>query len=129
MILTQVAFLGHDAAHRQIFADGRANNWTSLVLADLFVGLSHGWWQRKHTRHHANPNKIDADPDIDLEVLAFTPEQAATRTSKLVGLVPATTRAGSSSRCCCSKASRCTSPPSSGCRRGRSSTTAPPRSS
>src|SRR6218665_1303973 len=82
VILTQVAFLGHDAAHRQIFADGRANNWTSLVLADLFVGLSHGWWQRKHTRHHANPNKIDADPDIDLEVLAFTPEQAEKRTSK-----------------------------------------------
>ena len=83
VILTQVAFLGHDAAHRQIFSDGRANNWTSLVLADLFVGLSHGWWQRKHTRHHANPNKIDTDPDIDLEVLSFTPEQAATRTSKL----------------------------------------------
>jgi len=83
VILTQVAFLGHDAAHRQIFADGRANNWTSLVLADLFVGLSHGWWQRKHTRHHANPNKIDTDPDIEIEALAFTPDQAAKRTSKL----------------------------------------------
>ena len=83
VILTQIAFLGHDAAHRQIFAGGRANNWTSLVLADLFVGLSYGWWQRKHTRHHANPNKIDADPDIEIEALAFTPDQAAKRTSKL----------------------------------------------
>jgi len=44
--------------------------------------LSHGWWQRKHTRHHANPNKIDTDPDIDLEVLAFTPEQAASKTGR-----------------------------------------------
>src|SRR3954452_10575277 len=82
VILTQVAFLGHDAAHRQIFADGRANNWTSLVLADLFVGLSHGWCQRKHTRHHANPNKIDVDPDIDLEFLSFTPDQADAKTGR-----------------------------------------------
>src|SRR5699024_10616303 len=79
VILTQIAFLGHDAAHRQIFSDGRANNWASLVLADLFVGLSYGWWQRKHTRHHANPNKIGADPDIEIEALAFTPEQAEKR--------------------------------------------------
>ena len=83
VILTQVAFLGHDAAHRQIFAGGRINNWTSLVLADLFVGLSYGWWQRKHTRHHANPNKIGSDPDIELEALSFTPEQAARKKSKL----------------------------------------------
>ncbi|AEE47547.1 fatty acid desaturase family protein [Cellulomonas fimi] len=82
VVLTQVAFLGHDAAHRQIFASGRANTWASLVLANLLVGLSHGWWQHKHTRHHANPNKVDADPDIAMEVLAMTPEKAASWTSR-----------------------------------------------
>jgi len=81
VVLTQVAFLGHDAAHRQIFAAGRANTWASLVLADLFVGLSAGWWQRKHTRHHANPNKVGYDPDIELEVLAFTAEDVESRRS------------------------------------------------
>lgn len=83
VVLTQVAFLGHDAAHRQIFASGRANTWASLVLANLFVGLSHGWWQHKHTRHHANPNKVGTDPDIDMKVLSFTPEQIARRESAL----------------------------------------------
>jgi fatty acid desaturase len=77
ILFTQIAFLGHDAAHRQIFRSGRWNDWISLILGDLFVGMSYGWWQHKHTRHHANPNMIDADPDIDLPVIAFTPEQAA----------------------------------------------------
>ena len=79
VLFTQTAFLGHDAAHRQIFKSGRWNDWTSLVIGDLFVGMSYGWWQHKHTRHHANPNKRDADPDIELPVISFTPEQAAKR--------------------------------------------------
>ncbi|PJJ71980.1 fatty acid desaturase [Diaminobutyricimonas aerilata] len=79
VIFTQIAFLGHDAAHRQIFRSGKWNDWVSLILADLFVGLSYGWWRHKHTRHHANPNKEGADPDIDLPVITFTPEQAARR--------------------------------------------------
>jgi len=83
VVLTQVAFLGHDAAHRQIFTNGKANTWTSLVLADLFVGLSYGWWQHKHTRHHAKPNQIGADPDIDLEVIAFTPDDISRHRSPL----------------------------------------------
>lgn len=78
VLFTQTAFLGHDAAHRQIFRSGKWNDWTSLVLGG-FVGMSYGWWQHKHTRHHANPNRIGADPDIDLPVVAFTPEQADRR--------------------------------------------------
>ena len=74
-LFTQTAFLGHDAAHRQIFRSGRWNDWTSLVLGG-FVGMSYGWWQHKHTRHHANPNQLGVDPDIELPVVAFTPEQA-----------------------------------------------------
>ncbi|MCD5344852.1 acyl-CoA desaturase [Agromyces sp. H3Y2-19a] len=75
-LFTQTAFLGHDAAHRQIFRSGKWNDWTSLVLGGI-VGMSYGWWQHKHTRHHANPNQLGADPDIELPVVAFTPEQAA----------------------------------------------------
>ena len=77
VLFTQTAFLGHDAAHRQIFRSGKWNDWTSLVIGNLFVGMSYGWWQHKHTRHHANPNKEGVDPDIDLPVISFTPAQAA----------------------------------------------------
>lgn len=77
IVFTQIAFLGHDAAHRQIFASGRWNDWISLVLGDLLVGMSYGWWQHKHTRHHANPNQLGSDPDIELPVIAVTAETAA----------------------------------------------------
>ncbi|HWS50900.1 MAG TPA: acyl-CoA desaturase [Microbacterium sp.] len=76
ILFSQIAFLGHDAAHRQIFMSGRANDWASLIIADLLVGLSYGWWRHKHSRHHANPNKEGSDPDIELPVIAVTPERA-----------------------------------------------------
>ncbi|WP_309102352.1 acyl-CoA desaturase [Microbacterium sp.] len=85
IVFTQIAFLGHDAAHRQIFVSGRWNDWISLVLGDLLVGMSYGWWQHKHTKHHANPNKLGADPDIELPVIAVTEETAARRRGGMIG--------------------------------------------
>src|SRR5699024_8430998 len=80
LLFTQMAFLAHDGAHRQIFTSGTWNEWASRILGNLVVGLSYGWWQRKHSRHHANPNKVDADEDIRPGVLLFTPEDARRRT-------------------------------------------------
>jgi fatty acid desaturase len=78
VVFTQFAFLGHEASHRQIFQSGQANDRAGQVLAAL-VGLSHGWWMNKHSRHHANPNKIGKDPDIESDTVAFLDESAATR--------------------------------------------------
>jgi fatty acid desaturase len=78
VIFTQVAFLGHEASHRQIFQSGQANDRAGQVLAAL-VGLSYGWWMNKHNRHHANPNKIGKDPDIESDTVAFLDETAVTR--------------------------------------------------
>jgi fatty acid desaturase len=85
IIMAQLGFLGHDAAHRQIFKSGRWNDWTSLIIANLLVGISYGWWRSKHNRHHANPNKVGSDPDIALGAIAMTPEQS-TRPLMLEGL-------------------------------------------
>jgi fatty acid desaturase len=76
VVFTQVAFVGHDAGHRQIFRSRRANNLVGLVHANLLVGVSFGWWVGKHDRHHSNPNHEDLDPDIDIPALAFTAGQA-----------------------------------------------------
>ena len=73
-VLGQVMFLGHDAAHRQIFRSGRWNDWASLVIANLYAGMSYGWWNHKHSRHHAKPNQVGADPDIGSGALVFTTE-------------------------------------------------------
>jgi len=71
----QIAFLGHDIAHRQVFRSRRAAERAG-ALGSLLIGLTYGWWQDKHTRHHANPNHLDHDPDVGLGVIAWTPEQA-----------------------------------------------------
>jgi fatty acid desaturase len=76
VVFTQLAFVGHDAGHRQIFRSPRANNLVGLVHANLLVGISFGWWVGKHDRHHTNPNHEDLDPDIDIPALAFTTGQA-----------------------------------------------------
>ncbi len=86
VLLGQVMFLGHDAAHRQIFESGRWNDWSSLVIANLYAGMSYGWWQHKHSRHHAKPNQIGADPDIGTGALVFDPDDVpASRGSGLTG--------------------------------------------
>jgi fatty acid desaturase len=75
-LLAQAGYLGHDAAHQQIFRSPAWNRRAALVLSDLVVGLSRGWWISKHSRHHANPNKHGADPDIDPDIVVFTVEDA-----------------------------------------------------
>jgi len=46
--------------------------------------MSDGWWQHKHTRHHANPNKEGVDPDLDLPVVSFTAAQVTSHSNPLV---------------------------------------------
>jgi fatty acid desaturase len=53
--VTQVAFLGHGAGHRQVFASRHANDLVGFLHGNLLVGLSFGWRVDKHSRHHATP--------------------------------------------------------------------------
>ena len=78
VVHTQLAFIGHDAGHKQIFVSKRGNDVVGHLHAGL-VGMSYGWWIGKHNRHHANPNHEDEDPDIQISLLAFTTEQAAAK--------------------------------------------------
>ena len=74
VIFTQFAFLGHEAAHRQVLRTGPANDRLGRVVANFFVGMSYSWWMTKHTRHHGNPNRIGHDPDILPGALAYRVE-------------------------------------------------------
>lgn len=79
VVLAQLAFLGHDSSHRQVFRSRAWNDWTGRVLANVFVGLSHAWWTTKHNAHHSAPNQEERDPDISPGVIAFTPAIVAGR--------------------------------------------------
>ncbi|WP_394214420.1 fatty acid desaturase family protein [Brachybacterium vulturis] len=83
ILFTQAAFIGHDAAHQQVFSSGRHNAWFSRIIGNLVVGLAIAWWTRKHNKHHANPNTIGRDGDIAGGVLVFVPEDMADRTGFL----------------------------------------------
>ncbi|MEV6067794.1 acyl-CoA desaturase [Nocardia sp. NPDC052001] len=76
-VFSQIAFLGHDAGHRQIFGTRRANYIYGVIAGNLAIGLSIGWWTSNHNRHHAHPNTEGADPDVS-GILAHSGERAAT---------------------------------------------------
>lgn len=88
LILTQFAFVAHEASHRQVLTSGRANDRLGRILANAVVGISHSWWMTKHNRHHANPNRIGKDPDIERDTISFVEQDA--RTAR--GLIAVITR-------------------------------------
>jgi fatty acid desaturase len=78
-VSTQIGLLGHDVAHRQVFRTRRAVNRVGVLVGNLAIGTSYSWWTTKHNAHHANPNHLTADPDIDFPVVAMFAEQLNSR--------------------------------------------------
>jgi fatty acid desaturase len=79
VVFTQIGFLGHDVGHRQVFRTRQAAYACGLLLGNLLIGLSYGWWLDKHNRHHAHPNDLDRDPDVAAGALVFDAAQARGR--------------------------------------------------
>ncbi|WP_460699279.1 fatty acid desaturase family protein [Nocardia thraciensis] len=72
----QVALVMHDVAHRQVFRLRRPTEIVGRVVGNAGIGLAYGWWQDKHTRHHANPNHEELDPDVAPDILVWSRRQA-----------------------------------------------------
>ena len=70
---TQLAMIGHDAGHQQVFRSRRANRLLGLTVGNALIGMSFGWWVPKHNAHHAHPNEVGRDPDIGEGLVVFTP--------------------------------------------------------
>lgn len=76
IVMTQYAFITHEAAHRAVFPSGPVNDRVGRFLANAVVGISYSWWMNKHNRHHANPNRMGKDPDIAPDTIVFVDEDA-----------------------------------------------------
>ncbi|MFJ9370805.1 fatty acid desaturase family protein [Nocardia sp. NPDC101769] len=72
----QVALVMHDVAHRQVFRLRRPTEVVGRIVGNAGIGLGYGWWQDKHTRHHANPNHEELDPDVAPDILVWSQRQA-----------------------------------------------------
>ncbi|MFJ4468354.1 fatty acid desaturase family protein [Streptomyces sp. NPDC089424] len=76
VVFGQLGLAAHDLAHRQVFTRRRPSEAGGLLVADLLLGMSYGWWMNKHTRHHANPNHEGKDPDVSPDILVWSRRQA-----------------------------------------------------
>jgi fatty acid desaturase len=79
VVFAQIALVAHDLAHRQVFRSARSSARAGMIAGNLGIGMSYGYWQQKHTRHHANPNHDDLDPDVGPGVLVWNTGVAAGR--------------------------------------------------
>jgi fatty acid desaturase len=75
----QLGFQLHDAGHKQMFERNSLNDLVGYFTGNGLLGMSYCWWVDKHNRHHANPNHVDDDPDINNLAIAYTPSQALGR--------------------------------------------------
>ncbi|HEU5228490.1 MAG TPA: fatty acid desaturase [Ktedonobacteraceae bacterium] len=71
-VTTQLALLGHDSGHRQVFRASWKNTVLGLITGNLLTDISCAYWINKHNQHHNNPNHLDLDPDLDIPLLAFS---------------------------------------------------------
>ena len=76
---TQVALLSHDIGHRQGYRGAKTNLIARIVFGNILLGVSHSWWSVKHNQHHATPNHVDLDPDIQFPMIVFREDQIANR--------------------------------------------------
>ncbi|HJE56892.1 MAG TPA: acyl-CoA desaturase [Nocardiopsis listeri] len=76
VVFGQVGLVSHELAHRQIFNGRRLSEGVGRLVGNLGIGLGYGWWQDKHTRHHANPNHEEFDPDVQAELFVWSQDQA-----------------------------------------------------
>jgi fatty acid desaturase len=76
VVSVQIALVAHDLAHRQVFRGRRAAETAGRIAGNLCIGMSYGWWMDKHTRHHANPNHEELDPDVIPDILVWSRQQA-----------------------------------------------------
>lgn len=72
----QLGFLAHDAIHGQVFRSSRRNYVAGVTIFNLLLGGSRAWWAERHNAHHAQPNRLDRDPDITGGVVAVSLEEA-----------------------------------------------------
>ncbi|MFJ3309376.1 fatty acid desaturase family protein [Streptomyces sp. NPDC086549] len=77
VVFGQLGLAAHDLAHKQVFSRRRPTEIGGLIAANALLGMSYGWWMNKHTRHHANPNHEEKDPDVAPNLLVWSRRQAS----------------------------------------------------
>nr|WMZ00125.1 fatty acid desaturase 2 [Plecoglossus altivelis] len=63
---SQAGWLQHDFGHLSVFKKSKWNHLLHNFTIGHIKGASAGWWNHRHFQHHAKPNVILKDPDINM---------------------------------------------------------------
>ena len=79
--LGQIATIGHDAGHLQVFKKAD-NNWLlGQFCFSLLLGVGFWSWRERHNTHHVDTNDEEDDPDLSFGgFFTLNEENAAART-------------------------------------------------
>ena len=71
-------WLMHEGGHYSLTGVPVADRHIQMLVYGLGCGMSGGWWRNQHNKHHATPQKLGADVDLDtLPLVAFNKAVAA----------------------------------------------------
>jgi fatty acid desaturase len=80
--VVQVALIGHDAGHLEVFRSTPWNWAMGSLCWSLVAGIGFRYWNDRHNRHHGHTNDSGEDPDLrgeGLLAVAYTTLDGASR--------------------------------------------------
>jgi fatty acid desaturase len=78
-------WLMHEGGHYSLTGQPKVDRALQIVLYGVGCGMSAGWWRSQHNRHHATPQKLQHDVDLDtLPLVAFNSAIAARTKSPVI---------------------------------------------
>mmetsp|Transcript_13040 Transcript_13040/g.38846 ORF Transcript_13040/g.38846 Transcript_13040/m.38846 type:complete len:429 (+) Transcript_13040:128-1414(+) len=71
-------WLMHEAGHYSLTGVIKTDRWLQSFIYGFGCGMSAAWWRNQHNKHHATPQKLQHDVDLDtLPLVAFHAQIAA----------------------------------------------------
>merc|ERR1719247_645526 len=71
-------WLMHEAGHYSLTGVIKTDRFLQELIYGVGCGMSAAWWRNQHNKHHATPQKLQHDVDLDtLPLVAFHAEVAA----------------------------------------------------
>ncbi|KAL8170055.1 UNVERIFIED_CONTAM: hypothetical protein K2H54_062554 [Gekko kuhli] len=65
-VKAQAGWLQHDFGHLSVFKKSTWNHLVHKFVIGHLKGASANWWNHRHFQHHAKPNILKKDPDVNM---------------------------------------------------------------
>ena len=85
LVQGRCGWLMHEGGHYSMTGNIKLDTGFQIALYGVGCGMSAGWWRSQHNRHHATPQKLQHDVDLEtLPLMAFHSKVAAEVQSPLL---------------------------------------------